>query len=291
MKLNRRGFALGAACAALTPSPAAADAEWSFERAQKAWADSGRESGLTSESFDAIQRRKPNIVNEVEILLRHHFGAADPAILQAFRDVPREYYHYHYGRKAAFATEAYEPNARPWSIGLGSALSDYRGQLYMTQLAGPTRESTALEIGTGSGYQISLLSRIVKQAYSIEIVEPLGKAVGRIFKPLGYDNLQTRVGDGYYGWTEVEGGFDVIIVTCVAQHVPPPLFQQLKPGGKLVIPIGQPFKREQFLYVFSKDADGKIHSRKDIGIYFIPMTGRAMAQQDTPKDEPARKSE
>jgi protein-L-isoaspartate(D-aspartate) O-methyltransferase len=122
---------------------------------------------------------------------------------------------------------------------------------------------------------VSILARIVERAYSIEIIEPLGTAVAQIFKPLGYDNIETRVGDGYFGWPEVEGGVDIVIVTCVAQHVPPPLLAQLKPGGRMVIPMGQPFKREQFLYVFTKDEDGKVSSRKDLGVYFIPMTGTA----------------
>ena len=101
----------------------------------------------------------------------------------------------------------------------------------------------------------------------------LGKAVGKIFKPLGYDNVHSKVGDGYYGWPEVEGGFDIIIVTCAATFAPPDLFKQLKPGGRMIIPIGQPFKRGQVLYVYTKDAEGKIHSKRDIGVFFIPMTG------------------
>ena len=153
-----------------------------------------------------------------------------------------------------------------------------------------------LEIGTGSGFQSALLSRIVKQAYSIEIIEPLGKAVSQIFAPLGYDNVHTRVGDGYYGWPEVQGGFDIIIVTCAAQYAPPDLFKQMKPGGRLVIPIGQPFKRGQVLYVYTKDAEGKIHSKRDMGVFFIPMTGAisktpaphaAEAVRTAPAEKPA----
>ena len=280
----RRSYFLRAAAASAVvgfagTGRATSPESWTYGRAEQAWKESGRQSGLTPEQFQVLQQRKTWVVKEIEILLNARFGTADQAIVQAFRDVPREYYHYNYASRQPFAVEAYEQNARPWAIGLGSALSDYRGQAYMTQLTKPGPNDTALEIGTGSGFQVSLLSRVVKRAYSIEIVEPLGKAVGNLFKPLGFDNVETRIGDGYYGWPEVEGGFDLIIVTCVAQHVPPPLFQQLKPGGRIVIPIGQPFKREQFLYVFTKDADGKIHSRKDIGIYFIPMTGRMMAQQ------------
>ena len=84
------------------------------------------------------------------------------------------------------------------------------------------------------------------------------------------------MGDGYYGWPEVEGGFDIVIVTCAAQYAPPDLFKQMKPGGRMVIPIGQPFKRGQVLYVYTKDEAGKIHSRRDMGVFFIPMTGAMM---------------
>ena len=147
-----------------------------------------------------------------------------------------------------------------------------------------------LEIGTGSGFQSALLSRIVKQAYSIEIIEPLGKAVSQIFAPLGYGNVHTRVGDGYYGWPEVQGGFDIIIVTCAAQYAPPDLFKQMKPGGRLVIPIGQPFKRGQVLYVYTKDGEGKIHSKRDMGVFFIPMTG-AIAKTPAPHGAPAATSQ
>jgi len=155
----------------------------------------------------------------------------------------------------------------------------------MTQACKPGPEDVALEIGTGSGFQSALLSRIVKSQYSIEIIEPLGNAVSRIFSPLGYTNVQTRVGDGYFGWPEVAGGFDIIIVTCVAQYVPPELFKQLKPGGRIVIPIGQPFKRGQVLYIYTKDAEGKVHSRRDVGVFFIPMTG-AMAKLPPPGATP-----
>ena len=181
-----------------------------------------------------------------------------------------------YDSHRATPGDAYEDNPKPWALGYGSALSDYLGQAYMTQIAKPKPSDVTLEIGTGSGFQTSLLSRIVSHAYSIEIIEPLGRAVGKIFAPLGYTNIQTRVGDGYYGWPEVKDGFDTIIVTCAAQYAPPDLFKQLKPGGKLIIPIGQPFKRGQFLYVYTKDQEGKIHSRKDVGVFFIPMTGTMM---------------
>ena len=92
----------------------------------------------------------------------------------------------------------------------------------------------------------------------------------------GGGDVHTRVGDGYFGWPEVKGGFDIIMVTCAARYVSPELLKQLKPEGRLIVPIGQPFKKGQVLYVFTKDKDGKVHSRKDMGVFFIPMTGKIM---------------
>ncbi len=239
-------------------------------------AKSGRPIQQTQAQFDAIQARKPAAMKRIESYLKEKFGSADPAIMAAFQTVPREYYHYIYSDHHATPGEAYEDNPKPWPLGYGSALSDYLGQAYMTQVCAPKPSDVTLEIGTGSGFQSSLLSRIVKRSYSIEIIEPLGHAVGKIFAPLGYDNIESRVGDGYYGWPEVEGGFDIIIVTCAAQYAPPDLFKQLKPGGRMIIPIGQPYKRGQVLFVYNKDAEGKVHSRRDVGVFFIPMTGAMM---------------
>ena len=268
-------FALlaAAACAG------AGAADWTYPAYVKAMKESGRGTGTAEKDWLEIQERKPKALKLVETYLKERLGSADPRVLKAFDEVPREYYHYQYADKRAFPREAYEDNPKPWAIGFGSALSDYLGQVYMTQVAKPTADSVTLEIGTGSGYQSSLLSRIVKRAYSVEIIEPLGKAVGKIFAPLGYTNVETRVGDGYFGWPEVKDGFDIIIVTCAAQYAPPELFKQLKPGGRLVIPIGQPFKKGQFLYIYTKDEQGKIHSRKDVGVFFIPMTGEMMKKK------------
>lgn len=237
---------------------------------------SGRPTDLTDAQFDAIQARKPAAMRRIETYLKEHLGSADPAVLRAFGEVPREYFHYVYPEHRSQSGVAYEDDPKPWALGYGSALSDYLGQAYMTQVCKPQPGDITLEIGTGSGFQSSLLSRIVKRSYSIEIIEPLGHAVGKIFAPLGYHNVETRVGDGYFGWPEVKGGFDVIIVTCAAQYAPPELFRQLKPGGRMLIPIGQPFKRGQLLYVYTKDDEGKVHSRKDVGVFFIPMTGAMM---------------
>jgi protein-L-isoaspartate(D-aspartate) O-methyltransferase len=260
------------ACAA-TASPLPA---WNRQVYEQAMARSGRPVSLTDAQFEAIQARKPAAMKRIEDYLKEHLGHADPAVLTAFQAVPREYFHYMYDQHRSTGGDAYEDNPKPWALGFGSALSDYLGQAYMTQVCKPGAADVTLEVGTGSGFQSALLSRIVAKAYSIEIIEPLGRAVGKIFAPLGYDNVETRVGDGYYGWPEVKEGFDIIIVTCAAQYAPPDLFKQLKPGGRMLIPIGQPFKRGQFLYVYMKDAEGKVHSRKDVGVFFIPMTGAMM---------------
>ena len=144
-------------------------------------------------------------MKRIEAYLKDHLGTADPAVMAAFQAVPREYFHYEYPDHRATPGDAYEDNPKPWGLGYGSALSDYLGQAYMTQVCKPQPGEVTLEVGTGSGFQSSLLSRIVKTAYSIEIIEPLGKAVGKIFAPIGYNNVHTRVGDGYYGWPEVDG--------------------------------------------------------------------------------------
>ncbi len=300
--LGRRGLIAGLAAAAAAPAlaansaaannapaPAAAPATapapalptpatpngkpWNKAAFEAAMAASGRPVTLSDDQFNTIQSRKPAAMKSIADYLTQRLGAADPLVLAAFNALPREYYHYNYEERHTTCGDAYDQPPKPWPLGYGSALSDYLGQAYMTQVLAPKPTDVSLEVGTGSGFQSSLLSRIVSHAYSIEIIQPLGNAVQKVFAPLGYDNISTRVGDGYYGWPEQKDGFDLIIVTCAAQYAPPALFQQLKPGGRMIIPIGQPFKRGQVFYVYHKDAAGKIHSRRDMGCFFIPMKG------------------
>lgn len=276
MTVNRRALLAGLAIPAFAGAQTPPDTPWTRDAYLAAMRASGRPAEISEAGFQAIQARKPAAMRRIQDYLARRFPEADPAVLRAFAEVPREYFHYMYEGRRPAAGDAYETEAKPWGIGFGSALSDYLGQAYMTQVCAPQPDHVVLEIGTGSGFQSALLSRIVAKQYSIEIIEPLGRGVAPIFAPLGYGNVETRVGDGFFGWPEVTDGFDTIIVTCAAQYVPPALVAQLKPGGRLVIPIGQPFRRGQFLYVYTKDADGRLRSRKDVGVYFIPMTGTMM---------------
>jgi len=270
--------------AAGTVSAGAQQRAWRFTAYDSAMLESGRQVGSADEqTFLAVQARKQKYVDEIRAMLMRNFGEADPAILKAFEEVPREYYMYNYEAGRNMGQSAYEVPAQEWKIGYGSVLTDYTMQAYMTAKAKPRPTDVSLEVGTGSGFQSSLLSRIVKKAYTIEIITSLGDKVKDIFAPLGFENIESRVGDGFFGWPEVEGGFDIILVTAQAPFVPPALLAQLKKGGRMIIPIGQPWK-PQFLYLFTKDAQGKVHSQRDVSTLFIPMTG----QIQTPPPRPPR---
>jgi protein-L-isoaspartate(D-aspartate) O-methyltransferase len=257
---------------------------WAFSSYENAMSGSGRDLGSMNEStFETAQQRKQKYLDEIQRMLLRDFGQADPLVMNAFASVPREYYMYNYETGRNMGPGAYEIPAQEWKIGYGSVLTDYIMQAYMTAKAHPKPTDVSLEIGTGSGFQSSILSRIVKKAYTIEIITALGDKVKNIFGPLGFENVESRVGDGFFGWPEVQGGFDIILVTAQAPFVPPALLAQLKKGGRMIIPIGQPWK-PQYLYIFTKDDQGKVHSARDVSTLFIPMTG----QIQTPPPRPER---
>jgi protein-L-isoaspartate(D-aspartate) O-methyltransferase len=190
----------------------------------------------------------------------------DKAVLDAMRAVPR-----HEFVPADRRGGAYDDTPLP--IGYGQTISQPYIVALMTELLELKPGEKVLEIGTGSGYQAAVLSELTPQVYTIEIVEPLCRQAGERLTRLGYQAIQVRCGDGYDGWPEA-APFDGIIVTCAAGHVPPPLWEQLKPGGRMVIPIGGTYDTQR-LVVLTKQADGGRTSRNVIPVRFVPMTGKA----------------
>ena len=162
---------------------------------------------------------------------------------------------------------------RPVPIGYGQTMSQPFIVALMTDLLATKPGHVVLEVGTGSGYQAAVLSRLVKRVCSIEIIPELGVSAAAALKRLGYDNVETRTGDGYYGWEDC-GPFDGIAVTAAADHVPPPLIHQLKPGGRIVIPVGGPFLAQQLTLV-EKAADGRVHTRQLLPVAFVPLVREA----------------
>ena len=191
-------------------------------------------------------------------------GVADHDVLLAMSTVPR-----HHFVPERLVNEAYDDTPLP--IGFGQTISQPYIVAYMTEIVGVSRESTVLEIGTGSGYQAAILSAVVKSVYTIEIIPQLAKTAARRLADLGYTNVTARHADGYYGWDE-HAPFDAIIVTAAAGHIPPPLLKQLKPGGRMVIPVGGPFM-VQSLVLVEKDRTGKITTRNLMAVRFVPLTG------------------
>ena len=159
---------------------------------------------------------------------------------------------------------------RPIPIGHGQTISQPYIVALMTDLIEPERDFVVLEIGTGSGYQAAILAKLVAHVFSIEIIEALADEAKTRLARLGYDNVTTKLGDGYYGW-ETHAPFDAIIVTAAASHVPPPLIQQLKPGGRMIIPVGGHFMTQQLL-LLEKTDDGEVITRQIAAVRFVPLT-------------------
>ena len=165
--------------------------------------------------------------------------------------------------------EAYENHPLP--IGYGQTISQPYIVALMTDLVQPGPDDVILEVGTGSGYQAAVLAKLVKRVYSMEIIEPLAEQARKRLDRLGYSNVETKLGDGYFGWEE-HAPYDAIIVTAASSHVPPPLIHQLKPGGRLVIPVGGRFAI-QYLLLIEKTEKGEILTRQITAVRFVPLTG------------------
>jgi len=186
-------------------------------------------------------------------------------VLHAMNTVPR-----HEFVPSSMHNKAYEN--RPLPIGYGQTISQPYIVALMTDLLQPRPGQHVLEIGTGSGYQAAVLSQLVESVYSIEIIEELGQSSSRLLTRLGYNNIKTRIADGYNGWSQ-HAPFDSIIVTAAISHIPPPLVQQLKKGGRMVIPVGTRFQT-QYLTLVEKDLQGSVTTQQLLPVIFVPFTGK-----------------
>ena len=189
-------------------------------------------------------------------------GVRNPEVLAAMRAVPR-----HLFVPLSFRSAAYDD--RPLPIGYGQTISQPTIVAVMTELLEPHRDHRVLEIGTGSGYQAAVLSRLAKQVYTIEIIEALSNSARARLTSLGYRNIEVRAGDGYKGWPEA-APFDCIMLTSAPPQLPQALIDQLKPGGKLVAPVGDS-TGTQNLVVLDKDSAGRTKQRSVIPVQFVPM--------------------
>ncbi len=202
---------------------------------------------------------------------RGHTGRAvlSPRVLEAFAAVPRH----------AFLPGALRPAAyinRPLPIGHGQTISQPYIVALMTELLETKAEDVVLEIGTGSGYQAALLARLVCQVYTLEIVAPLARRASERLRDMGLGNVEVRQGDGHEGWPE-HAPFDAIIVTAAAPEVPPALIEQLKPGGRMLIPLGPRYGGQE-LQLLRKDTDGRVSRETVLPVVFVPLTGGAAAR-------------
>jgi protein-L-isoaspartate(D-aspartate) O-methyltransferase len=192
-------------------------------------------------------------------------GVRDPNVLKAMRTVPR-----HAFVRASDLRRAYADHPLP--IGLGQTISQPYIVAYMTEALKLDPNDKVLEVGTGSGYQAAVCAEIAQEVYTIEILEQLAKSAKEQLKKLGYRNVFVKAADGYFGWKE-KGPFDGIIVTCAAGMVPPPLIEQLKPDGRMILPLGSPYGYQSLVLV-TKDDKGKVRSKRLMGVAFVPMVGR-----------------
>src|SRR5215813_7618731 len=188
-----------------------------------------------------------------------------PRVLEVMGIVPR-----HEFVPGHLKGEAYAD--RPLPIGFGQTISQPFIVAIMTDLLRIGKNDVVLEIGTGSGYQAAVLAHLIRRVYTIEIIPGLAEIAAGRLRRLGYSNIETRVGDGYYGWEEA-APFDGIVVTAAATGIPPPLIHQLKPGGRMVIPVGAPFAL-QYLTLVELDAERRATTRQLLPVAFVPLTGK-----------------
>ena len=209
------------------------------------------------EADDTYSRHRAEMVRD-QIESR---GVSNSAVLDAMQKVPR-----HLFIPENLRSLAYYDNPLP--IGFGQTISQPFIVAYMTETIQPQAGQKILEIGTGSGYQAAVLAEIVETVYTIEIIDKLGEAAVTRLKDLGYENVETRIADGYYGWEEV-APFDAIVVTAAAEYIPPLLIEQLKDGGRMIIPVGSPFMVQMLMLVEKKGRE--VTTEGLMPVRFVPL--------------------
>lgn len=233
-----------AACGAILLNARAAAAQDSFASARERMIREIESDTRATAQFTKRERLSAQVVNAMRKVQRHRF-------------VP-----------PALAASAYDNHPLP--IGAGQTISQPFIVALMTDLIEPKRSDRVLEVGTGSGYQAAVLAECVDKVYTIEIVRSLGERATVLLRELGYDNVETRIGDGYKGWPEA-APFDAILVTAAPDHVPQPLVEQLRPGGRMVIPVGHQMGGQDLLVV-ERSADGRTIRRNVLPVRFVPLT-------------------
>lgn len=201
--------------------------------------------------------------NQRKAMVEHQIeerGVRNKKVIDALMKVPR-----HIFVSPEYQKHAYDDTPLP--IGYNQTISQPYIVAYMTEILEPDSSQRVLEIGTGSGYQAAVLSKLYKEVYTIEIVRPLGEDARNIFLREGYNNIKVKIGDGYLGWKEY-APFDAIIVTCAPTEIPQPLVDQLAEGGKMIIPVGEMYN--QVLILLTKK-EGKVHKTKTLPVIFVPM--------------------
>lgn len=193
-------------------------------------------------------------------------GIQDERVIEAMRNVPRHLFVDERQRGMAYQNN-------PLPIGHGQTISQPYIVAYMSEMLEIEPGDKVLEIGTGSGYHAAVLSELTPYVFSIEIIEPLGRLSAERYEEYGYHTIETKIGDGYYGWEE-HAPFDKIIVTAAPGHIPPPLMDQLKPGGIMAIPIGSAYQTQNLMKV-TKTEEGDVRTQRMLPVRFVPMTGEA----------------
>jgi protein-L-isoaspartate(D-aspartate) O-methyltransferase len=218
-------------------------------------------AGATVEHADMLEAIRSSVLRTAEYTGKTELSER---VMQQMATVPRHEFVIPEQQSRAYLNT-------PLPIAHGQTISQPLIVALMTDFLDPQPNHIILEVGTGSGYQAAILAGLVSQVYSIEIIPELAKSADQVLRRLGYRNVEVRAGDGYLGWPE-HAPFDGIVVTAAADRVPPPLLEQLKPGGKLVIPIESPGGHQELL-VIEKMPDGSSSSRSVLPVRFVPLTG------------------